>query len=86
MCVMQCHGLWDNKEVEMPDFFKKMKRKVEKKKMTGDRKSSKERPGRRLRFLPLQASTTSIFCRRKAGEPSESDGEDVINVLTSFSE
>lgn len=29
LVIVQCHGLWDNKEVEMPDFFKKMKRKVE---------------------------------------------------------
>lgn len=63
----------------MPDFFKKMKRKVEKKRMTGERNSSKEKPQRRLRFLPLQASTTSIFCRRKAGEPPESDGKCNIN-------
>lgn len=73
--TVQCHGLWDNKEVEMPDFFKKMKRKVEKKRMTGDKTSSKEKPQRRLKFLPLQASTTSIFCRRKTGESAESDGE-----------
>lgn len=78
--VMQCHGLWDNKEVEMPDFFKKMKRKVEKKRMTGDRNSCKEKPGRRLRFLPLQASTTSIFCRRNTDKPSESSGEYNINI------
>lgn len=52
-----------------------MKKKVEKKKMTGERNSSKEKPQRRLRFLPLQASTSSIFCRRKASEPSESDGK-----------
>lgn len=58
----------------MPDFFKKMKRKVEKKKMTGDKTSSKERPLRRLKFLPLQTSTTSIFCRRKTGASTESDG------------
>uniref|UniRef100_A0A8C5GF60 Piezo-type mechanosensitive ion channel component n=1 Tax=Gouania willdenowi TaxID=441366 RepID=A0A8C5GF60_GOUWI len=32
--ILKCHGLWDNKEVEMPDFFKKLKRKVDKKKMT----------------------------------------------------
>lgn len=59
----------------MPDFFKKMKRKAEKKRMTGERNSSKETPQRRRRFLPLQASTTSIFCRRKAGQPSESEGK-----------
>uniref|UniRef100_A0A8C7YN25 Piezo-type mechanosensitive ion channel component n=1 Tax=Oryzias sinensis TaxID=183150 RepID=A0A8C7YN25_9TELE len=33
--ILKCHGLWDNKEVEMPDFFKKLKKKVDKKKMTG---------------------------------------------------
>lgn len=72
----QCHGLWDNKEVEMPDFFKKMKRKVEKKKMTGgDKTCSKEKHPRRLKFLPLQASTTSIFRRQKRGDSAESDGE-----------
>eukprot|EP00066_Takifugu_rubripes_P026302 XP_011615568.1 PREDICTED: piezo-type mechanosensitive ion channel component 2-like [Takifugu rubripes] len=70
--ILKCHGLWDNKEVEMPDFFKKMKRKVEKKRMTGDRNNCKEKPRRRLRFLPLQASTTSIFWRRNTDEPSES--------------
>lgn len=72
---IQCHGLWDNKEVEMPDFFKKLKKKVDKKKMTGDKMGSKERAPRRLRFLPLQASTTSIFCRRKRGDSAETDGE-----------
>lgn len=57
----------------MPDFFKKMKKKVDKNKMTGgDKTGSKEKHQRRLKFLPLQASTTSIFCRRKKGE---SDGE-----------
>lgn len=71
----QCHGLWDNKEVEMPDFFKKMKRKVESTRMTEDKTSSKEQPQCRLKFLPLQASTTSIFFRRKTGEPPETDGE-----------
>nr|XP_046251923.1 piezo-type mechanosensitive ion channel component 2 [Scatophagus argus] len=73
--ILKCHGLWDNKEVEMPDFFKKMKKKVEKRKVTGGDKtsSSKEKSQRRLKFLPLQASTTSIFCRRRKGESAESD-------------
>ncbi|XP_031142000.1 piezo-type mechanosensitive ion channel component 2 [Sander lucioperca] len=72
--ILKCHGLWDNKEVEMPDFFKKMKRKVDKNKMTGgDKMGSKEKTQRRLKFLPLQASTTSIFCRRKRGDSAESD-------------
>ncbi|XP_059190060.1 piezo-type mechanosensitive ion channel component 2 [Centropristis striata] len=72
--ILKCHGLWDNKEVEMPDFFKKMKKKVDKKKMTGgDKQGSKDKTQRRLKFLPLQASTTSMFCRRKKGDSAESD-------------
>ncbi|XP_067447829.1 piezo-type mechanosensitive ion channel component 2 [Thunnus thynnus] len=72
--ILKCHGLWDNKEVEMPDFFKKMKKKVDKRKMTGgDKIGSKGRAPSRLRFLPLQASTTSMFCRRKRGDSAESD-------------
>lgn len=60
----------------MPDFFKKMKKKVDKKKMTsGDRMGSKETAPRRLKFLPLHASTTSIFCRRKREDSSQSNGE-----------
>ncbi|XP_060912625.1 piezo-type mechanosensitive ion channel component 2 [Labrus mixtus] len=71
--ILKCHGLWDNKEVEMPDFFKKMKRKVDKKKMTGgDKMGSKDKTRRRLKFLPLQASTTSIFCRGRRGDSAES--------------
>ncbi|XP_072304739.1 piezo-type mechanosensitive ion channel component 2 [Eucyclogobius newberryi] len=66
--ILKCHGLWDNKEVEMPDFFKKLKKKVDKKKTQGSEKSgSKERP-RCLKFLPLNASTTSLFCRRRRGD------------------
>ncbi|TKS77326.1 Piezo-type mechanosensitive ion channel component 2 [Collichthys lucidus] len=71
--TIQCHGLWDNKEVEMPDFFKKMKRKVDKKKMTGDKMGNNEKSHRRLKFLPLQASTTSLFFRRKKGESPETN-------------
>ncbi|KAK0137757.1 Piezo-type mechanosensitive ion channel component 2 [Merluccius polli] len=75
--ILKCHGLWDNKEVEMPDFFKKMKKKVEKKKMTGnaDRAGSGDGPGRRrrLRFLPIQASSTSIFCRKSKDSAESSE-------------
>lgn len=71
--TVQCHGLWDNKEVEMPDFFKKLKKKVDKKKMTGgDKMGGRGKPTRRLKFLPLQASTTSMFCRRKRGDSAGS--------------
>ncbi|KAM4570603.1 piezo-type mechanosensitive ion channel component 2 [Fundulus diaphanus] len=71
--ILKCHGLWDNKEVEMPDFFKKLKKKVDKKKMTGaDKMGSKEKPSRRLKFLPFQASTTSMFCRKKKSDSGES--------------
>ncbi|GAA6220059.1 piezo-type mechanosensitive ion channel component 2-like [Lates japonicus] len=77
--ILKCHGLWDNKEVEMPDFFKKLKKKVDKKKMTGgDKMGSKDKQEknlRRLKFLPLHASTTSIFCRRKRGDSAASDTE-----------
>uniref|UniRef100_A0A8C6MC66 Piezo-type mechanosensitive ion channel component n=1 Tax=Nothobranchius furzeri TaxID=105023 RepID=A0A8C6MC66_NOTFU len=74
--ILKCHGLWDNKEVEMPDFFKKLKKKVDKKKMTGaDKKGSKEKAPHRLKFLPFQASTTSIFCRRKRRDSPGSDGD-----------
>ncbi|XP_075993194.1 piezo-type mechanosensitive ion channel component 2 [Genypterus blacodes] len=71
--ILKCHGLWDNKEVEMPDFFKKLKKKVDKKKMTGDKTSGKDAALRRLKFLPIQASTTSIFRRRRKGESGSSD-------------
>lgn len=84
---VQCHGLWDNKEVEMPDFFKKLKKKVDKKKMTGaDKIGSAEKPRRRLKFLPLQASTTSIFCRQKTGCSSESFGKnaETLPLLSSL--
>uniref|UniRef100_A0A665UH78 Uncharacterized protein n=1 Tax=Echeneis naucrates TaxID=173247 RepID=A0A665UH78_ECHNA len=73
--ILKCHGLWDNKEVEMPDFFKKMKKKVDKKKMTsGDKTCNSGKAARRLKFLPLHASTTSIFCRRKNDTSAESHG------------
>ncbi|XP_077433447.1 piezo-type mechanosensitive ion channel component 2 isoform X2 [Vanacampus margaritifer] len=68
--ILKCHGLWDNKEVEMPDFFKKLKKKVDKKKITG---GEKEKQARRLKFLPLQSSTTSIFRMLKRGNSTESD-------------
>ncbi|XP_068996597.1 piezo-type mechanosensitive ion channel component 2 [Embiotoca jacksoni] len=72
--ILKCHGLWDNKEVEMPDFFKKMKKKVDKKKMMGgDKMGNREKAPRRLKFLPFQPSTTSIFCRQRRGESAESD-------------
>ncbi|KAK2851179.1 hypothetical protein Q5P01_007455 [Channa striata] len=74
--ILKCHGLWDNKEVEMPDFFKKLKKKVDKKKMTGaDKMGSKDKAARRLKFLPLHASTSSIFCRRKREDSAGSQGD-----------
>ncbi|XP_077465770.1 piezo-type mechanosensitive ion channel component 2 [Stigmatopora argus] len=69
--ILKCHGLWDNKEVEMPDFFKKLKKKVDKKKVSG---GEKEKPARRrLKFLPLQSSTTSIFHKLKKGNSTDSE-------------
>ncbi|XP_064156489.1 piezo-type mechanosensitive ion channel component 2 isoform X4 [Anguilla rostrata] len=68
--ILKCHGLWDNKEVEIPDFFKKLKKKTLRMKGGGggavggggERARSGE-PTRRLRFLPLQRSTGSLFHR-----------------------
>uniref|UniRef100_A0A668U3X8 Piezo-type mechanosensitive ion channel component n=1 Tax=Oreochromis aureus TaxID=47969 RepID=A0A668U3X8_OREAU len=82
--ILKCHGLWDNKEVEMPDFFKKLKKKVDKKKTGAEKMGSREQPPRRLRFLPLQASTTSLFCRHKKGESAESGGEYSEDPYMSF--
>lgn len=67
--------MWDNKEVEMPDFFKKLKKKTEKKKMAGER-GEKGAGKRRVPFLPLQASTTSWFCRRKGDSSTENGTRD----------
>lgn len=73
LCLwLQCHGLWDNKEVEMPDFLKKLKKKAEKNRQSGVAKGEKEYKKRRLGFLPLQTSTAKLFFRRK--EDSESQG------------
>ncbi|XP_056321992.1 LOW QUALITY PROTEIN: piezo-type mechanosensitive ion channel component 2 [Danio aesculapii] len=65
--ILKCHGLWDNKEVEMPDFFKKLKRKTEKNKMTGGSRRREENTSRRIPFLPLQVS----FLRRQRAESPE---------------
>lgn len=71
----------------MPDFFKKMKKKVDKNKMTGGEKlGSKEKAPRRLKFLPLSASTTSIFCRRKREDSAESHGENPFDVYLNLEE
>ncbi|KAK3566022.1 hypothetical protein QTP86_024184, partial [Hemibagrus guttatus] len=71
--ILKCHGLWDNKEVEMPDFLKKLKKKAEKNRLSGGAKGVKEDTKRRLGFLPLQTSTAKLFFRRK--EDSESHGD-----------
>uniref|UniRef100_W5MGR7 Uncharacterized protein n=1 Tax=Lepisosteus oculatus TaxID=7918 RepID=W5MGR7_LEPOC len=82
--ILKCHGLWDIKEVEMPDFFKKLKKKAQKKRgSTGERedkqgqRSSGEREarrGRRLPFLPLQSSGGSLFRRRRAADSADGTG------------
>ncbi|XP_055788849.1 piezo-type mechanosensitive ion channel component 2-like [Salvelinus fontinalis] len=72
--ILKCHGLWDNKEVEMPDFFKKLKKKTEKKKMSGGDKAG-DQPKLRLPFLPLQASTTSLFRRRGKANSTETNDD-----------
>nr|XP_055071604.1 piezo-type mechanosensitive ion channel component 2 isoform X1 [Misgurnus anguillicaudatus] len=72
--ILKCHGLWDNKEVEMPDFFKKLKKKTEKNKMTGASRRQEERT-RKLPFLPLQTSYTSFFQKQKGDSVERSDGK-----------
>ncbi|XP_066558966.1 piezo-type mechanosensitive ion channel component 2 [Amia ocellicauda] len=64
--ILKCHGLWDMKEVEMPDFFKKLKRKTQKQRGGGERGG---RAGRRLPFL--QSSTGSLFQRRKTHDSTD---------------
>ena len=58
----------------MPDFFKKLKKKADKKKTQGSEKKGSSEKTRCLKFLPLGASTTSLFCRRRKGD-ADSDGE-----------
>ncbi|KAK6307809.1 hypothetical protein J4Q44_G00210800 [Coregonus suidteri] len=72
--ILKCHGLWDNKEVEMPDFFKKLKKKTEKMKMSGGEKAG-DQLKRRLPCLPLQASTASLFCRCGNANSTERDSD-----------
>lgn len=57
----------------MPDFFKKLKKKTEKKKMSGGDKAG-DQTKLRLPFLPLQASTASLFCRRGKANSTETNG------------
>ncbi|TTL25878.1 Piezo-type mechanosensitive ion channel component 2 [Bagarius yarrelli] len=57
--ILKCHGLWDNKEVEMPDFLKKLKKKAEKNRLSGEAKG--ENRGR-FGFLPFQST---LFFKRK---------------------
>lgn len=84
----QCHGLWDNKEVEMPDFFKKLKKKNEKNKINagggGGGRGGEDAPAprRRLPFLPMQASTTSsLFHRWGKGNSSEQQGVSSVSAV-----
>ncbi|XP_063049296.1 piezo-type mechanosensitive ion channel component 2 [Engraulis encrasicolus] len=67
--ILKCHGLWDNKEVEMPDFFKKLKKKTEKKKMKegGARRATEDNsdaPRRRFPFLSQRSLPTSAIFQR----------------------
>ncbi|KAF4109184.1 hypothetical protein G5714_010257 [Onychostoma macrolepis] len=67
--ILKCHGLWDNKEVEMPDFFKKLKRKTEKNKMAGGSRQREENTRRQMPFFPSYASHTSFLQRQRAESP-----------------
>ncbi|XP_042564868.1 piezo-type mechanosensitive ion channel component 2 [Clupea harengus] len=87
--ILKCHGLWDNKEVEMPDFFKKLKKKNEKNKINaggggGGGRGGEDAPAprRRLPFLPMQASTTSsLFHRWGKGNSSEQQGVSSVSAV-----
>ncbi|KAI7808253.1 putative piezo-type mechanosensitive ion channel component 2 [Triplophysa rosa] len=78
--ILKCHGLWDNKEVEMPDFFKKLKKKTEKNKMTGGSRRREETTSgrRRLAILPLQSSYTSFF-QKQRGESTERHADEKLH-------
>ncbi|KAA0716169.1 Piezo-type mechanosensitive ion channel component 2 [Triplophysa tibetana] len=78
--ILKCHGLWDNKEVEMPDFFKKLKMKTEKNKMTGGSRRREEKTSgrRRLAILPLQSSYTSFF-QKQRGESTERHADEKLH-------
>uniref|UniRef100_A0AAV2LVJ0 Uncharacterized protein n=1 Tax=Knipowitschia caucasica TaxID=637954 RepID=A0AAV2LVJ0_KNICA len=72
--ILKGHGLWDNKEVEMPDFFKKLKKKVDKKKSQGSEKRSRET--RCLKLLPIStSSSTCLCCRRRRGGTESDEGK-----------
>ncbi|XP_028841723.1 piezo-type mechanosensitive ion channel component 2 [Denticeps clupeoides] len=80
--ILKCHGLWDNKEVEMPDFFKKLKRKTQKHRMSGaagregEGGDQEAEPRRRQPFLPLQTSSASSLGRKAAGNSTDDqDGQ-----------
>ncbi|KAL4646317.1 piezo-type mechanosensitive ion channel component 2-like [Arapaima gigas] len=75
--ILKCHGLWDNKEVEMPDFFKKLKRKTERNRASSGTK-------RHLKFMPAETSTGSLFRRRKTGSCVDGNGEGPSNMHTSI--
>lgn len=72
---LQCHGLWDNKEVVMPDFLKKLKRKAEKNKLSGGARGENGDTKKGLAFFPLQSSTAKLFCGQKRKDDPESHGE-----------
>uniref|UniRef100_A0A9J7YYU6 Piezo-type mechanosensitive ion channel component n=1 Tax=Cyprinus carpio carpio TaxID=630221 RepID=A0A9J7YYU6_CYPCA len=68
--ILKCHGLWDNKEVEMPDFFKKLKRKTEKNKMAGGSRPREENTSRQMSFFPYTS-----FLQRQRSENPERQGK-----------
>ncbi|XP_066500511.1 piezo-type mechanosensitive ion channel component 2 [Hoplias malabaricus] len=77
--ILKCHGLWDNKEVEMPDFFKKLKKKTEKNRQSAGVRGNQGETRRRLPFLAIHASSASLFCRKRGGESSDSHDIEQVN-------
>lgn len=78
LSVSQCHGLWDNKEVDMPDFLKKLKRKKQKRREPA-KDEDKGRDGTSP-FVYLQGSTGLGFRRRKReGDHTEGKGTELFS-------
>ncbi|KAF7695135.1 hypothetical protein HF521_006858 [Silurus meridionalis] len=61
--ILKCHGLWDNKEVEMPDFLKKLKKKAEKNRQSGGARGEEGNTKTLLGIFSLQSSTAKFFFR-----------------------
>ncbi|KAI5628967.1 piezo-type mechanosensitive ion channel component 1, partial [Silurus asotus] len=69
--ILKCHGLWDNKEVEMPDFLKKLKKKAEKNRQSGGARGEEGNTKTLLGIFSLQSSTAKFFFRHNKKDSEE---------------